>query len=280
MESEITCIKCNGTKMNKKGLPCRKCGGTGVLSSKELSAIAATVKEEVRDYCYKSFQSMFKDFLDKKRADQAETIHENIICDGCNMTPIKGIRYMSSVFNNYDICEKCEQAGVHAGHPLLKIRKPEFAPAKLICQYKKIEMNQALPAEVCLVKEDKPAPKQAPVPKTKTPRYQARFVKESIYDKHEIEAGAEFTKTWVFRNDGETSWPADVQFLQTTGDDINAKPVTLGYEVKADTMTEVTVQCKAPEQEGRYTAYFRMQTGSIKFGHKVWCDILVIKPKE
>lgn len=52
---EITCIKCNGSQVNKKGLPCRKCGGTGVLSSKELAAIAATVREEVRDYCYKSF---------------------------------------------------------------------------------------------------------------------------------------------------------------------------------------------------------------------------------
>ena len=41
----------------------------------------------------------------------------------------------------------------------------------------------------------------------------------------------------------------------------------------------MTVECKAPTAEGRYTAYFRMQTGNIKFGHKVWCDILVVKPK-
>lgn len=97
---------------------------------------------------------MFKDFLETKRAEQAEVIHENFICDGCGMTPIKGIRYMSSVHNNYDICETCERNGVHAGQPLLKIRKPEFAPAKLICQYKNIAMNQGLPAEVCLVKEE------------------------------------------------------------------------------------------------------------------------------
>lgn len=42
----------------------------------------------------------------------------------------------------------------------------------------------------------------------------------------------------------------------------------------------MTVECKAPADEGRYTAYFRMQTGNIKFGHKVWCDILVVKPKQ
>jgi len=225
---------------------------------------------------------MMKEFLEKKRADQAEVVHENFICDGCNMNPIKGIRYMSTVNSNYDLCENCERNGVHAGIPLLKIRKPEHAPAKLICQYKNMEMNQGLPAEVVLVKDQKPVEEKKQQPKDvkpKNPRYQARFVKESIFDKHEVQAGAEFEKTWVFRNDGETSWPKDVQFLQTTGDDIGAKPVQLGYEVKADTMTTVTVQCKAPENEGRYTAYFRMQTGAIKFGHKVWCDILVVKPK-
>lgn len=41
---EVTCIKCNGTQMNKKGLPCRKCKGTGTLVSRELSAIAAVVR--------------------------------------------------------------------------------------------------------------------------------------------------------------------------------------------------------------------------------------------
>jgi DnaJ-class molecular chaperone len=41
---EVTCIKCNGTQMNKKGRPCRKCKGTGTLVSRELSAIAAVVR--------------------------------------------------------------------------------------------------------------------------------------------------------------------------------------------------------------------------------------------
>jgi len=141
---------------------------------------------------------------------------------------------------------------------MLKIRKPEYAPAKLICQYKNVEMNASIPSEVVLVKEDKPEQKQAPPSKSKNPRYQARFVKESIFDKHEVAPLTEFTKTWVFRNDGETSWPLDVQFLQTTGDDIGAKPAQIGYEVKSETEYEVTVMCKAPEKEGRYTAYFRM----------------------
>jgi hypothetical protein len=39
------------------------------------------------------------------------------------MTPIRGIRYMCSVCGDYDLCENCEQAGVHAHHPMLKVRK-------------------------------------------------------------------------------------------------------------------------------------------------------------
>jgi DnaJ-class molecular chaperone len=53
---EVTCIKCNGTQMNKKGLPCRKCNGRGTLVSRELSAISAMVRQEVHEYCYQSFR--------------------------------------------------------------------------------------------------------------------------------------------------------------------------------------------------------------------------------
>jgi len=56
---------------------------------------------------------MFKDFLEQKRAEQALVTHERYICDGCDMAPIKGIRYMCSVCSNYDLCETCEAKGVH-----------------------------------------------------------------------------------------------------------------------------------------------------------------------
>ena len=65
---------------------------------------------------------MFTDYLDDKRAEQDKTIHENVICDGCGANPIVGIRYKSSVLNDYDICQTCEKNGVHNDKPLLKIR--------------------------------------------------------------------------------------------------------------------------------------------------------------
>lgn len=66
---------------------------------------------------------MFHDYLIKKQEEQKNTVFENIVCDGCEMTPVKGIRFMCSVCSNYDLCENCERAGVHSQHPMLKVRK-------------------------------------------------------------------------------------------------------------------------------------------------------------
>ena len=89
-----------------------------------------------------------------------------------------------------------------------------------------------------------------------------------------------FCKSFWMRNDGETAWPVGTQLLQTSGDNMSAKIVTIDSEVVPGATYELQVQFKAPEQEGRYTSFFRMQTGKIKFGHKVNCAILCVKPAE
>ena len=126
--------------------------------------------------------------------------------------------------------------------------------------------------------ERNPAPAQ-PTESQKNVRYSARFVKESFPEKHEIMTGDLFCKSWWMRNDGETAWPAGTQLVQTSGDNINAKVVTFRREIKPDETFEISVQCQAPEKEGRYVAFFRLQTGRIKFGHKISCDILCVEPK-
>ena len=132
---EVTCIKCNGTQMNKKGLPCRKCNGRGTLVSRELSAMAALIRQEVEDYCYSSFKKLFTEHVEKRQAGQAEEVHHGIICDGCEANPIKGVRYMSSVQADTDFCEVCARKIENNQYPLVKVRKHGQAPHKLICQY-------------------------------------------------------------------------------------------------------------------------------------------------
>ena len=62
-------------------------------------------------------------------------ITDNIKCNLCKCEKIEGIRYFCGICQNFNLCEKCEEKfGRAHGHPLLKIRKPEFAP--LYCTYK------------------------------------------------------------------------------------------------------------------------------------------------
>ncbi|OMJ96030.1 hypothetical protein SteCoe_408 [Stentor coeruleus] len=50
-------------------------------------------------------------------------VHQNIICDGCNIGPIVGIRYKCTTCHDFDLCENCEEKCNHS-HPLIKIKVP------------------------------------------------------------------------------------------------------------------------------------------------------------
>lgn len=56
-----------------------------------------------------------------------DVYHDNILCQKCLSTNIKGIRYLCAECDNYNICDKCEKQRTH-NHPIdhlfLKITKP------------------------------------------------------------------------------------------------------------------------------------------------------------
>ena len=48
---------------------------------------------------------MFISHLEVKKIEEDATIHAKVVCDGCEVTPIRGIRYMCSVCSDTDFCE-------------------------------------------------------------------------------------------------------------------------------------------------------------------------------
>lgn len=58
-------------------------------------------------------------------------------------------------------------------------------------------------------------------------------------------------------------------------------PVQVSRVVKPEEEYVWEMSLKAPEKPGRYISYFRMQVGqsTLRFGHKVWCDIQVVEPE-
>ena len=65
---------------------------------------------------------------------EEQSVHQKVVCDGCGMKPIVGVRFKCTVCPNFDYCENCEKAKANEHkHPFLKIRRPELAPAQIQC---------------------------------------------------------------------------------------------------------------------------------------------------
>lgn len=173
----MVCYKCQGSKKNKKGTkPCRKCDGTGTFQSKLLEAALNAMRGEVKSYCANQFRCMLIDRMAEKQAAQAKVVHERIECDLCGVSPIVGIRYMCSVRHDFDVCENCEQTKSHE-HPLLKVRNPEQAPVKIVCQYRSQNQQSA------------PSMDRKNFGSAKVSKHSARFIRENFGDQHAVVCG-------------------------------------------------------------------------------------------
>ena len=129
------CFRCDGSKINKKGLPCKKCNGTGKLNNKFFKDLQKILSEEVRKYCTSEYQKLLTNHLEMKKQQQDKVVHQHIICDGCEKNPVTGVRYKCSVRPNYDLCQECEERMQPLPYPMVKIRNPKKAPVQILCQY-------------------------------------------------------------------------------------------------------------------------------------------------
>ena len=51
-----------------------------------------------------------------------EGFHVTVMCDGCDMHPLVGLRYKCTSCEDYDLCQKCLQKGIHASdHKFMEI---------------------------------------------------------------------------------------------------------------------------------------------------------------
>jgi len=58
-------------------------------------------------------------------AEMDPQLHEGVVCDGCGMSPVVGVRFKCAVCPDFDLCEVCESSGKHdASHPLMKMKSP------------------------------------------------------------------------------------------------------------------------------------------------------------
>ncbi|KAG6542941.1 hypothetical protein Mapa_015633 [Marchantia paleacea] len=113
-------------------------------------------------------------------------------------------------------------------------------------------------------------------------RLDARFVCDvSVFDGTELAPGTRFTKIWRLRNSGTAPWPSQTKLVNVDGDDLGSATITplqIGERGLApEEEIEVSVDCVAPQQIGRYQSSWRLSTPwGPKFGHKIWVQIQVV----
>ena len=58
----------------------------------------------------------------------SKPVHKGVVCDGCGMNPIVGIRYKCYTCPDFDYCEKCEaEKGAEHGHSFIKLKDENYA---------------------------------------------------------------------------------------------------------------------------------------------------------
>lgn len=112
-------------------------------------------------------------------------------------------------------------------------------------------------------------------------RVKARFVSHLTFpDKAKVRRNTLFTKSWLVRNDHNTSWPDNTQLIPV-GVSAQLFGVTTAVRAPASVApgetVEVTLNLMAPNEPGMYEAYFRLRDGDTgqKFGQRLWLNVNV-----
>jgi len=244
-------------------------------------------------------------------APAGPSVHDGVTCDGCQVSPIVGIRYKCFVCRDFDLCAACEATKTHdQSHPLLQMNQSNVAPWKMHCQRRRHgpdsegpamghhhgmgrwgRMHHNMPPPPFGAPMGVPPVGQMPPPpgfgwgehpkcmrKLMKLKYLARFVADvTIEDGSILKPAERFNKVWRMRNSGEEAWPEETFLAFVGGDRLGAavEQIPLTRSVQPQEEVDLAVEMTAPEQPGRYTGYWRLVTPNGRFGQRVWVDILV-----
>ncbi|KAK4152797.1 next to BRCA1 gene 1 protein [Chaetomidium leptoderma] len=169
-----------------------------------------------------------------------------------------------------------------------------------------VDVKPSEPVKVEKKIEEKPvrvkvkAPEEKPLAAAAKPfstnDLHASFVRDTVPDGTVFGPDHVFEQTWILRNDGDVAWPAGCSVKFVGGDymghlDSNHPAATRDVEFSCESTIcyasiqpgeefPFTVLLRSPRRSGRVVSNWRLTTKEgDRFGHRLWCDVVVEKPK-
>lgn len=204
--------------------------------------------------------------------DTEKPVHTGVICDNCGEVPT-GIRYKCVKCPDFDLCEKCENLGIHPSeHSFLKIKRPVSSNSRG-CPYVRPGFAHSVAPLLKSIRHSRCR---------SNAQLGARFVADvSIQDGTQIEPQTEFVKIWRMRNEGSQPWPENTRLLFVGGDRLSSDEAVVVPSVAVGKEIDIAVSMKTPSQLGRYVSYWRLALpDGSRFGQRVWTDIIVSEDAE
>ena len=98
----------------------------------------------------------------------------------------------------------------------------------------------------------------------------------TITDGHQVKPGERFRKTWKVKNTGNTTWTPYYSFVYVSGDRMDGHDINIPTTVYPGQTVELSVDLKAPKDDGTYRGYWQMRTPyGYNFGETIWVKVRV-----
>jgi len=215
------------------------------------------------------------------RGDSGEAIHRGVECDGCKVSPIRGIRYKCTVCKNFDLCSTCEAAKIHdSNHPLLKMTVGDGSGSCMMGSGRGMHGwthpcgGRASQGHFGHHQRGRQGGNQQKGPK-------AECTQDKSGDPVYGVAGSLSEKTWEVKNVGNEEWGEGVELVFARGHETLA--LAKRYPVpnlKSQESTQISAVIQIPTTAGRYSACFRLEKNGKRFGQKLWVDVFALAGSE
>jgi hypothetical protein len=198
--------------------------------------------------------------------------HFGVTCDGCNQSPLRGMRYKCKDCPDFDFCQECKTNKAHdPSHTFEVIASPVHRPWG---RRWATGAPHAGWGTAELPDGGVPLFGKCGMRRVRCSKFLADV---TIPDGQVINAGTPFTKIWRVSNSGNANWGLNAKLVFLSGDPLGApNSVHVGGVTPAEER-DLTVQMVAPTTPGRYVSYWRLHDdANVPFGHRLWVEIQVV----